>query len=187
MSAPRPQTHRFSVADFYRMAEAGILRDDQRVELIDGEIKDMMPIGEFHATVVDILNGLFGDQRRLRFQLRIQNPLQLDDHGMVQPDVMLLHLRDDCYRTAAPRPHELYLLVEVADTSLSFDQHEKLPRYARAGISEVWIVNVPDRQVEVYREPAGLTYNSVSVLKSGQSASPASFRDILIPVAELFS
>jgi len=186
MSAPRPQTHRFSVADFYRMAEAGILRDDQRVELIDGEIKDMMPIGEFHATVVDILNGLFGDQRRARYQLRIQNPLQLDEHGLIQPDVALLHPRHDYYRSAAPLAGETYTVIEVADSSLAYDKHEKLPRYAQAGIAEAWIVNVPDRQVEVYREPAGLAYGSVAILSSGQSASPAAFPDISIPVAELF-
>ena len=180
------QTHRFSVTDFYRMAEAGILREDQRVEVLDGEIKDMLPIGEFHATTVDILNELFGDQRKQRFQLRIQNPLQLDAHSMVQPDVVLLKPRSDHYRSGAPGADDACLVVEVADSSLDYDQHEKLPRYARAGIEEVWIVNVPARQVEVYREPNYLNYASCTILRPGQSASLASFPDISIPVAELF-
>ncbi len=178
--------HRLNVSDFYRMAEAGILRDDQRIELLDGELCDMMPIGELHATLVDILNLLLVEQCRRRFQPRIQNPLKLDDHSMVQPDVILLKLRPDFYRNGAPRPVDAHLVIEVADSSLSYDQHEKLPRYARAGIEEIWIVNVPDRQVEVHREPNFLNYSSTAILKPGQSASPAAFPDISIPVAELF-
>lgn len=186
MSAPRPQTHRFSVADFYRMAEAGILRDDQRMELIDGEIKDMMPIGEFHATVVDDLEDLFSEQRQRRFRIRVQNPLKIDEHGLVQPDLILLKRREERSRTEAPGPGDAFLVIEVADSSLAYDKYDKLPRYAQAGIAEVWIVNVPDRQVEVCREPTGLAYGSVAILSSGQSASPAAFPDISIPVAELF-
>lgn len=178
--------HRFSVADFYRMAEAGILREDQRVELLDGEINDMMPIGEFHAGAVDILNMLFAEQCRRRFQPRIQNPLQIDDHSMVQPDVVLLKPRNDHYLSRAPQPEDALLVVEVADSSLEYDQHEKLPRYARAGIEEVWIVNVPAKQIEVYREPNYLNYGATTILKPGQSASPAAFPDISIAVAELF-
>ena len=178
--------HRFSVADFYRMAEAGILREDQRVELIEGELCDMMPIGEFHAGAVDILTLLFVEQCRRRFQPRIQNPLQIDDYGMVQPDVVLLKPRSDHYLSRAPRPEDALLVVEVADTSLDYDQHEKLPRYARAGIEEAWIVNVPAKQIEVYREPDYLNYGATTILKPGQSASPAAFPDISIGVSELF-
>lgn len=179
------QTHRFNVADFYRMAEAGILREDQRVELLDGEIRDMMPIGDFHAGVVDILNMLFAEQRARRFQLRTQNPLQLNDHSMVQPDVVLLKTRSDHYRSGAPRSDDAHLVVEVAGTSLAYDQHEKLPRCARAGIPEVWIVNVPMRQLEVYREPNYLTYGEPTILKPGQCAMPLACPDISVAVAEI--
>ncbi len=178
--------HRLNVSDFCRMAETGILREDQRVELLDGELYDMMPIGEFHATLVDILTLLLVEQCRRRFQPRIQNPLKLDDHSMVQPDVTLLKPRPDFYVHGAPGPDDALLVIEVADSTLAFDQHEKLPRYARAGIEEVWIVNVPERQVEVYREPNFLNYSSNTILKPGQSVVPAAFPDIAIPVAELF-
>jgi Uma2 family endonuclease len=179
-------TYRFTVADFYRMAETGILREDARVELLEGEIIPMMPIGEFHASVVDDLNDMFGKQNRDRFQLRVQNPLQLSEHSMVQPDVILLQPRKDRYRTSAPGPDDALLVIEVADSSLAFDQREKLPLYARAGVEEVWIVNIPERQVEVYREPNFLEYVQTEILRTGKECRPAAFADISIPVAELF-
>ena len=114
----------------------------------------------------------------------MQNPLQLDDHSLVQPDVILLKRTEDRSRSRAPQPDDAY--IEVADSSLNYDQHEKLPRYARAGIEDVWIVNVPARQVEVYREPNFLNYSNTTILKPGQSASPAAFPDISIPVSDLF-
>jgi Uma2 family endonuclease len=180
------RTHRFSVADFYRMEETGILREDARVELIDGEIIPMMPIGEFHASIVDDLNDNFGKQNRERYYVRVQNPLILDDHAMVQPDIALVRRQEKRSRRMAPGPDDTFLVIEVADTSLEFDQHEKLPRYSRAGIEEVWIVNVPARQVEVYRDPNYLNYGQTTILQSGQSVSPAAFPDISIPVADLF-
>ena len=99
---------------------------------------------------------------------------------------MPLRLKDDRYRYRAPRADDALLVIVVADSSLSFDQRDKLPRYARAGIAEVWIVNVPEREVEVYREPNALHYTSATILQLGQSAVPATFPDISISVAELF-
>lgn len=178
--------HRFSVADFYRMAEAGVLRDDHRVELIDGEVTDMMPIGEFHASRVDMLTQFFFRHAAGRCHIRVQNPLRLDESTLVQPDLCLLKLNDDFYADSAPTADDAYLVIEVADSSLAFDQKEKLPLYARSGVPEVWIVNVPHRQVEIYRSPTFRGYDSRANLKSGETASPIAFPDVSIPVATIF-
>jgi Uma2 family endonuclease len=186
MSAPLNQTHRFNVVEFHRMAEAGILREDQRVELIEGEVTDMMPIGPYHASLVAHLSLMLTRLGLNRWLPWVQNPLRLSEHSELQPDIALVALREHRYLEAPPGPRDAFLVIEVADSSLAYDKNDKLPRYAQAGIAEVWIVNVPDRQVEVYREPAALAYGSVAILSSGQSASPAAFPDISIPVAELF-
>ena len=182
-----PTRHRLSVPDFYRMGEAGILREDQRVELIEGELNDMMPIGEFHASVVDDLTDLFGVQNHARHYIRVQNPLFLEEHSMVQPDVVLVRRAENRSRKVAPGPENTFLVIEVADSSLDYDHHKKLPLYARAGIEEVWIVNVPARQIEVYREPNYLNYSATTILQPGRAASPAAFPDISIAVGELFA
>ena len=119
MSAPHNQTHRFSLVEFYRIAELGLLRKDQRVELIDGVILEMMPIEDFHASVVDDLLDLFSTQQGDRYRLRVQGPLRLNEQSLVQPDLILLHPHEGGRRTQAPGPAEAYLVIEVSDSSLS--------------------------------------------------------------------
>src|SRR5580700_6604780 len=127
-----PAKHRFSVKDYYRMAETGVLRPDARVELLDGEIIDMSPIGPFHGGVVNRLARLFTLLSKNRWLLSSQNPLRLNDHSEPEPDLMLLKPSPDDYTSRHPRPEDVFLLVEVSDASLTTDVEKKLPAYGRA-------------------------------------------------------
>ena len=153
--------HLFTVADYYRMAEAGLFHDTPRVELIQGQIIDMSPIGSPHFGMVNRLNRLLVPLVGARGLVSVQNPVRLDHGSEPQPDVAILKPRADDYETGAPAPDDVLLLIEVADSSLDFDRNIKAPLYAQSGIAEYWIVNLPDRIVEVHREPAGARYAQV--------------------------
>src|ERR1700733_15721339 len=148
-----PAKHRFSVKDYYRMAETGVLRPDARIELLDGEIIDMSPIGPFHGGVVRRLTRLFTLLSKDRWLLSPQNPLRLNDHSEPEPDVMLLRPAPDDYTNSHPKPEDVFLLVEVSDSSLAIDVEKKLPLYGRAGVAEGWVANLEETLLEVYREP----------------------------------
>jgi Uma2 family endonuclease len=182
---PVQTIHRFTVKEYYRMAETGVLRPDARVELLDGRILDMSPIGPFHGGLVNRLVRTFNKTCKGRWLLSVQNPVRLDGHSEPEPDVMLLGPSPDDYTSRHPRPDEVFLLIEVSDTTLELDREEKLPAYGRAGIPEVWIVNLNDETIEVYREPHFTGYGSKQVLQAGDQASPAAFPDVLVDVAEL--
>ena len=181
---PAAKTHRFSVEDYYRMAETGILKPGARVELIEGEIVDMMPIGPFHSGSVYELARLFNAMSKDRWVVGTQGPLHLDEHNMPEPDIMLLRPPGSHYKTTHPSPEDVFLIIEIADSSLAHDQNTKLPLYARAGIPETWILNVPQKQLEIYRQPHFLGYESKTILQSGQAA-PAAFPDAVINVEDL--
>jgi Uma2 family endonuclease len=177
--------HRFSVKEYYRMAETGVLRPDARVELLNGEIIDMSPIGPFHGGLVNRLIRIYGKLSNGRWQASAQNPLRLDDHSEPEPDFMLLKPSPDDYTSRHPRPDEAFLLVEVADASLDYDLEEKLPAYGHAGVAEVWIVNLRDQSLEVYREPHFTGYGSKTVVRAGDTVAPLAFPDAAVDVAEL--
>jgi Uma2 family endonuclease len=167
------------------MAETGVLRPDARVELLNGEIIDMSPTGPFHGGVTNYLLEIFASASRGRWMTTVQNPVRLDDHSEPQPDVMLLKPVPDFYRRRHPQPSDVLLLVEVADSSLMTDREDKLPAYGRAGIAEVWIVDLNELTVEVYREPHFTGYGSRAVLRAGDKAIPQAFRDLAVDVKEL--
>ena len=177
----------FSVHDYYRMAEAGILRADDRVELIEGEIIQMPPIGSAHASVVDNLVALVTNQASAPdVRVRVQNPVRLDDRSEPVPDLALLRPRADRYRSAHPTPGDVLLLVEVSDTSLAYDRDIKVPLYASAGIPEVWVVNILAQLIEVHRDPADGEYRSLTVARTGDVLSPHLVAELAVPVAEIF-
>ncbi len=179
------QTRRwlFTVEDYYAMAEAGILSPDERVELLDGEIIAMAPIGSRHASCVDTLSEMLFDQVEQRAIVRVQNPVRLDGGSEPQPDVMLVRRRD--YSSAHPGPGDVLLLIEVSDTTAEVDRGCKLPLYARAGVPEVWIVNLSEGCVEVYAEPAGAGYAASRTVGIDGEVSPAAFADISLPVGQM--
>ena len=181
-SAQTRQRRRFTVAEYYAMAEAGVLGPDERVELLDGEIVVMAPIGNRHAFCVDWLARFWILALAERAIVRIQNPVRLNNSSEPEPDVALLAWRDDFYVSGHPGPQDVLLLIEVADSTVDFDRNQKLRLYARAGITEVWIVNLQDRRVETYAEPEGDQYGSIRHYGPGESVAPLSFPDITLEV-----
>ena len=182
---PVQTQHRFSVKDYYRMAETGVLRPDARVELLNGRIIDISPIGPFHGGVTKYLNQLFSAAANGRWLTQVQDPVHLDDHSEPEPDLALLKPAADFYRRRHPQPEDVFLLVEVSDSTLATDQEDKLPAYGRAGIPEVWIVNLNELTVEIYREPNFAGYASKTIVRAGDQASPQAFPDAAVDVAEL--
>src|SRR5215471_15848158 len=151
---------RFTVDEYHKMGETGILAADERLELIAGRIIVREPIGSRHASTVDRLNRLWTSKLGERAIVRIQNPVRLaTEDSEVQPDVMLLKPRDDFYSTAHPVAADVLLLIEVGDTTLRLERRVRLPLYARVGVRESWLCDVVSQRVEVYREPLGRRYH----------------------------
>jgi Uma2 family endonuclease len=176
---------RFTVDEYYAMARAGILGEDDRVELIDGEIVEMAPIGSEHAGSVDRLTDLFGRRFRTRAIVRVQNPIRLNQYDEPQPDLALLRRRRDFYRLSHPTPDDVLLVVEVADTTLAADRSIKMPLYARAGILEVWLIDLRHRLVLVHREPTADCYRLVTTARGGERLAPLAFPDRELAVSDL--
>lgn len=147
-----PQRHRLTVEQFEQMFQAGILREEDRVELIRGELIEKMNIGDPHVVVVNRLTMILATRLANRGIVSIQNPVVLSE-SMPQPDVVVFKHRDDFYAGGRPKPADVLLLVEVAETSLRFDREVKLPLYAEAGIREYWIVDLAGRALEICRGP----------------------------------
>lgn len=177
--------HRFDVDAYYRMAEAGILGPEDRVELIEGEIVDMAPIGSAHASTTNLLASLFvravTDDVAI---VRIQNPLRLDAHNEPQPALMLLRPRADRYRQGHPTATDVLLLVEVADSSLAYDRGPKLALYARHGVPDIWIVDRVGRAVEICREPGPEGYAERRRVTEG-ALTPALVQELSVDLAVL--
>lgn len=148
-----PSRHLISADAFHRMGETGILGPQDRVELIDGEIIDMSPIGALHAAIVARLTSHFSQVLGGQAIVWCQNPLRLDDFSEPEPDIAILRPRADFYTTAHPGPADVLFVIEVADTSLAYDLGTKVPLYARHGIPEVWVIDAATRQIRVFREP----------------------------------
>ncbi|WP_243029304.1 Uma2 family endonuclease [Thermus altitudinis] len=160
--------YRFSAEDFHRMAETGILPEDARVELVEGEIVNLSPVGKRHmAAVKRLMNLLFPLQQAQKALLQVQDPLRLSPESEPQPDLVLLAYREDFYRDRIPEAQDALLVVEVAETSREYDLGVKVPLYAQAGIPEVWLVDLLGHQVQVFRKPGESTYGE-NILAEGE-------------------
>lgn len=148
----------FTVREFHRMAEGGVFHEDDRVELLAGEVVEMTPIGARHAGCVKRWNALLSALVRGIAVVSVQDPVELDDHSELQPDLALLSNRSDFYTDSHPRPSDVLLVIEVADTSGEYDRGTKVPLYGRAGIPEVWVVDLAARAVDVYKQPSAAGY-----------------------------
>ena len=164
------------------MADAGILHEDDRVELIEGEIVLMTPIGRHHAACVAELTRLLVPAIGQRALLWPQNPITLPNESEPQPDIVLLRPRADRYLQDDAHPDDVLLLVEVADTSQRYDRLVKLPLYGRAGVPEVWIVDLPGEVIEVCRRPTPTGYAYVERIGRGGVVAPAAFPDIVLSI-----
>jgi Uma2 family endonuclease len=176
----------FTVADYYRMLESGILNEDDRVELIDGEIREMTPINSVHTASVKRLNDLLMSRLQGRFIIGVQDPVWLDELNEPEPDLSVLRWHDDYYEQHHPRPGDILLLIEVANTSLAYDREEKLPRYATAAIPEVWLVNIALRVVEQYTQPFHGKYTLHQVLGRGAMLQAGAIPELAVPVDRIF-
>ena len=179
------QTRKFTVAEYYRMAEVGILKPDERVELIEGAVTVMPPIGPGHAWSVALSISVFSSQARGRFVVQAQNPLRLNDGAEPQPDIMLLRPRPEGYATAHPTPADVLLLVEVADSTLEYDRQVKAHIYGRAGVPETWVKNLPEDCIERFTEPGPEGYDQHTIHRRGETLTPASLPDVAVAVADL--
>ena len=184
-SALNVSVHRFTVDEYYAMAEAGILAEDDRVELIDGVIVKMAPIGSTHIGSVNSSTRALTTTVGTRAIVQVQSPVRLDDATEPQPDLALLRDRADFYGSSIAGPEDVLLLIEVADSSVDYDRNEKLPRYAQAGIPEVWLAILPERVIEVHTEPVGGRYTQMRTFRPGDTISPGCFPDIALPVTEI--
>lgn len=177
---------RFTVDDFQRLAEAGILKEDERVELVDGEVVEMAAIGSHHAgrlkRIIAALRSRLSDD----VILAVQDPLELDGLRQPQPDVMLLRARADFYIDSHPTPADVLLLIEIADTSLDYDSTGKADMYSRAAIAEYWLVDLTRSMVLVHTDPTGVGYTQVEPRRRGDGWAPRSLPDLAITWEDIF-
>ena len=185
MAVMRKRRH-FTLEEYHRMGEAGILDEDERVELIEGEIVEMTPIGWLHASVVARINKLFGKHFGERAIVWVQNPLALPRQvSEFQPDLALLKPRPDFYRDKQVEPGDAFLVVEVMDSSVAHDRRVKLPIYARGGVPEVWLVDVNKGTVEVHRRPAAAGYRDRRVIDRAGTIAPLAFSRTALAVRDM--
>jgi Uma2 family endonuclease len=183
---PSVKRRKLDVAEYLRMGEVGILRDDEPIELIEGQMVEMAPISAPHAAANNVLNRSFVLGVKRRGVVSPRNPVQLDCHNDPRPDLALLRPRDDDYFGHRPRPDDVLLIVEIADASLRYDREVKLPLYARHKVPEVWIVDLPGRLVEVHREPeAGDRYASVTRVGPGEWLEPALLPGVVLAASDI--
>lgn len=176
---------RFTVDEYLRMAEVGLLAEDDRVELIRGEIIEMSPINVAHALCVNRLNTLLSAKLAGRATISVQNPIYLDQRTLPQPDLAVWKLPSEEFHDRFAGPAEVLLLIEVADSSVTYDRRLKAALYAQAGIVEYWIVNLPERQIEVFREPLSSGYRTLTRYLPGEQVSPLAFADLELNVDDI--
>ncbi len=176
-------TYQFSVEEYLKLGEVGIFHEDDRVELLNGEIVLMSPIGIRHMNAVRRIINHFARRFGKRCLVDAQNPLVIDGQSMPQPDLLLL--RPDLDESRAPIPEDVFLLVEVADSSLLYDQTDKRDAYARSGIAEYWLLDLTRNQLHVFRQPEAGGYRSEQVIRAGESIAPLAFADEPVALSEL--
>jgi Uma2 family endonuclease len=177
--------HRLTVEAYHRMAEAGVLAPDARVELIDGEVVDMAPMNSRHASTVARLLALCSAVVGAQAQVRCQLPLRLGDRSEPEPDLTLVAPRDDYYEGGHPGAADVLLLVEVSDSTARYDREIKLPLYARHGVQEVWIIDLDNRVLRVCSRPAGDVYTEMTETTTPGLLSPRSLPGVVIDASRL--
>lgn len=179
-------TYRFTVKDYHRMAEADIFHEDDRVELLAGEIVEMAPIGPGHAGGVKrLMNAFLPLQMERKAIISVQDPIALGEHSEPQLDLALLRPRLDFYAHGHPDPQDVLLVVDVMESSAGYDRQVKVPLYARFGIPETWLVDLEQGLIEVYRGPSPEGYCKVQRLGRGEPLSPQAFPQHTLTVDEV--
>jgi len=177
----------FTVTEYARMRETGILSEDDRVELLDGEIRIMSPIGPLHAAIVKRFNKLLSALVGTDAIVGVQDPIQLNAYGEPQPDITVLQPRPDFYAQSHPVVDDIFFVIEVSDTTLDYDRDEKLPKYAQANITEAWIVDVSAQTIEQYTQPRGEKYLLKQIFEPSDSITSHSFPKIRLKLNDIFA
>ncbi len=177
---------RFTAHEYARLIETGILSEDERVELIEGEIINMAPIGSRHAgtvnTLIMLLSSLVAARRVV---VAPQNPVHLDEYSEPQPDVVIARVRPDNYRDGHPTPSDILFLIEIMDTTQEYDRKVKLPLYARAGVAETWLIDLASSKIEAYQEPSSEGYRATRVYTNDEMLSPVLLPEFIVRVFDI--
>ena len=179
------QRKMFTTGEYHRMAELGILRKQDHLELIKGVIYMAAAIGSQHAACVNRLTQLFVENFTGKAIVHVQNPVSIEEHSEPEPDIALLKPRADFYAQSHPKPEDVLLIIEVSDTTLSYDRETKVPLYAKSGIKDAWIVNLKEECVEVYTNPSEQGYDTLRKFRKGMIVTPSCFPDVDISVDEI--
>ena len=185
LAQPRLNTFRLNVSQYHQMSEAGIFSENDKVELINGEIIEMSPIGRRHTACVNRLNSVFPQLLGKKVIVAVQNPIILNNLSEPEPDIALLQPRADFYESGHPQPQDIFLLIEVADSSLEYDRDVKIPLYASSGITEVWLVDIYEQVIIVYRYPSENGYSDIQKLSRGEKMSIQAFSEINLVVDDI--
>ncbi|MCK6625128.1 MAG: Uma2 family endonuclease [Anaerolineae bacterium] len=175
----------FTTTEYHQMLEARILTEDDRVELIEGEVVSMSPIGSRHAACVKRLNQLLFERLGQLALISVQDPIHLGEHSEPEPDLALLQPRADFYGQAHPEAEDVILIIEVAESSAEYDRQVKIPLYAQHGIAEVWLVDLAAAVIEIYRRPSAAGYEQLQRRKRGQSLTLQAFPQLEMTVNEI--
>ncbi|BAQ66303.1 Uma2 family endonuclease [Geminocystis sp. NIES-3709] len=186
MKALRFPTLKFSTEDYHQMIHFGILKEDYFIELIKGEIFEMSPVGFKHASCVNKLNQLLSIKLGEQVIISVQNPIKLNNNSEPQPDLVLLKPREDFYAFNHPNPDDIFLLIEVADTSIDYDRNIKLPLYAESKIQEVWLIDLNQNFLEIYQNPQKNYYQNIQKLSPENTVNLNNPTEIKIDLQKLF-
>ncbi|MCX5981339.1 MAG: Uma2 family endonuclease [Nostocales cyanobacterium LacPavin_0920_SED1_MAG_38_18] len=185
LAKPHLNIFRLNVSQYHQMSEVGIFSENDKVELINGEIIEMSPIGRRHTACVNRLNSVFSQLLGKKVIIAVQNPIILNNLSEPEPDIALLQPRADFYESGHPQPQDIFLLIEVADSSLEYDRDVKIPLYASSGITEVWLVDIYEQAIIVYRYPSKNGYSDIQKLSRGEKMSIQAFPEINLVVDDI--
>lgn len=177
--------HLITVDFFNHMVETGMFKPTERIELIEGEIYDMSPIGRLHARCVDLLNYFLSQFFVGKAIVRVQSPIILDDLSEPQPDISILRFQADFYKQSHPKAKDVLLIIEVADTTVDFDRTIKFPKYANADIPEAWLINLEADRIEVHSNPKENTYGMVKFYQRGEEISSETMPELKLKADDI--
>lgn len=176
---------RFTVEEFRKMTEVGILPEESGWEIIDGYLIDKMSIGSNHAGTVNLLTQKLIIMVAGKAAVAVQNPIRIDDYNAPEPDISLLRPREDFYRKSLPAPQDALLLIEVSDSTVEYDRDIKKTLYAEAGIAEFWLINLKENTVERYSSPKNGSYRLAEILESGETIKAGTIENLELKIDEI--
>ncbi|WP_069791675.1 Uma2 family endonuclease [Cyanobacterium sp. IPPAS B-1200] len=160
---------KFAIEEYHQIITSGVLKEDYLIELINGEIFEISPVGFKHASCVKKINYLFAEKLGSKVIIGVQDPIKLNNNSEPQPDIVLLKPRKDFYANDHPTVEDIFLLIEVADSSIDYDRTFKIPIYAENKVREVWLVDLNQNLLEIYQNPQKNYYQNITKLSSEDS------------------